>query len=327
MSSERLRKEKSAVQQEGNDSCLILGGCGFLRSVVAKRLLAEGLRVRILDKEGQDTYRLKPVLSSIELQYGDFSNLGDLTRSLDGISTVLHFIGTTIPQTSMNDIEFDVQTNVLPTVRLLEVMKEEGTQRLIFASSGGTAYGISDFGRPLSENDGTHPISAYGISKLMIEKYISLFSFNYDLPYTILRFSNPYGPSQHVGRPQGAVGVFLSKALRGEEIVIWGDGTTVRDYLFEDDLAAAVGAVVANKSLRGVFNVGTGEGTTLNELINVIQETFSVECHVRYERERKFDVPYNVLNIEKITSESGWRPRYTLLDGLHEMKDAMALIR
>jgi UDP-glucose 4-epimerase len=312
------------VQQKENSLCLVLGGCGFLGSVVTRHLVAQGLKVRVLDKEGQDTYRLAPVLSKIELQFGDFSNLGDLSRALDGVTTVLHFIGTTIPQTSMNDIEYDVETNVLPTVRLLEVLKEKGSPRLIFASSGGTVYGIAEPGRPFSEADRTAPISAYGISKLMIEKYIHLFSFNYDLPYVILRISNPYGPSQHAARPQGAVRVFLDKALRGEEIVIWGDGTVSRDYVYEDDLAGAVGAVVLKSSVRGVFNVGTGEGTSLNQLIELIQTTFAVECRVKYIPERKFDVPFNVLDIRKIAAETGWKPKYNLLDGLHEMKELMA---
>ena len=124
------------MPESKNSVCVVLGGCGFLGSVITRHLVAEGLNVRVFDKEGQDTYRIKPVLEKIDLQFGDFSNLGDLTRALDGASTVLHFIGTTIPQTSMNDIKYDVETNVLPTVRLLEQLKERQSTRIIFASSG-----------------------------------------------------------------------------------------------------------------------------------------------------------------------------------------------
>ncbi len=250
-----------------------------------------------------------------------------MTRALDGVSTVLHFIGTTIPQTSMNDIKYDVETNVLPTVRLLEILKDHPGTRLIFASSGGTVYGTSSQGRPLSENDPTEPISAYGISKLTAEKFIKLFSFNYGLRYVILRFSNPYGPSQNALRPQGAVGVFLNKALAGEEIAIWGDGTTIRDYIYEDDLGAAVAAAANSPSLQGVYNVGTGKGTSLNELVKMIRSTFAVDCRVVYQDERKFDVPYNVLDIGKLSAESGWMPAFTLLDGLKEMKDRFTRLR
>lgn len=304
---------------KATDLCLVLGGCGFLGSVVTRHLVGSGYRVRVLDKEGQDTYRLKPVLSSIEMQFGDFYNLGDLSRALEGVSTVLHFIGTTIPQTSMNDIEFDLETNVVPTVRLLEFMRDHGSQRLIFASSGGTIYGASRSGKPLTESDPTEPISAYGISKLMIEKYIALFSHNYDLPYTILRFSNPYGPSQ-ASRAQGAVGVFSRKALQGEEIEVWGDGSTIRDYLYEEDLAAAVGSVLQTPPVSGIYNVGTGTGTSLNELIKTIEEAYSIQCRVRHTPERKFDVPYNVLDSSKISAATGWKPRHRLIDGLRQMK-------
>ncbi|HTR81364.1 MAG TPA: NAD-dependent epimerase/dehydratase family protein [Bacteroidota bacterium] len=307
------------MPERKNNLCLVLGGCGFLGSVVTRHLVAKGYHVRVLDKEGQNTDRLKAVFPKIDLQFGDFSNLGDLKRALDGVTTVLHFIGTTIPQTSMNDIQYDVETNVLPTVRLLETLKEKKA-RLIFSSSGGTIYGASERGVPLSETSHTEPISAYGISKLTIEKFIKLFSINYDVPSVILRFSNPFGPSQHPTRPQGAVGVFIQKALKGEEIVIWGDGSTVRDYLFEEDLGTAVTAVVDNSALSGIFNVGTGVGTSLKRLIELVEESFAVRCKVRYDPERRFDVPYNVLNISKIISETGWRPQSSLLDGLRVMK-------
>ncbi len=311
------------MPKSNDDICLVLGGCGFLGSVVTRHLVSKGYDVRVLDKEGQNTDRIKSVLRKIDLQFGDFSSLGDLTHALDGVKTVLHFIGTTIPQTSMNDIEFDIETNVLPTVRLLEMLKERRKTRLIYSSSGGTVYGASQPGRPLTETDQTEPISAYGISKLTIEKFIRLFSINYDVPSVILRFANPFGPSQHPTRPQGAVGVFIQKALRGEEIVIWGDGTIVRDYLFEEDLGAAVTSVVEKSVRGGIYNVGSGTGTSLRELIVLIEKTYAVKCKVRYDAKRRFDVPYNVLDIGKISSETGWRPHSTLLDGLHIMKTSL----
>ena len=306
-----------------NDICLVLGGCGFLGSVVTRHLVTKGYGVRVLDKDGQNTDRIKSVLNKIDLQFGDFSNLGDLSRALDGVKTVFHFIGTTIPQTSMNDIEFDIETNVLPTVRLLELLKDKGKTRLIFSSSGGTVYGASEPGKPLTETDRTDPISAYGISKLTVEKFIRLFSINYDVPSVILRFANPFGPSQHPTRPQGAVGVFIHKALRGEEIVIWGDGSTVRDYLYEEDLGGAVTSVVDKPVQGGIYNVGSGAGTSLKELIALIEKTYAVKCNVRYDAKRRFDVPYNVLDIGKISSETGWRPQSTLLDGLRMMKKSL----
>jgi UDP-glucose 4-epimerase len=295
---------------------LVLGGCGFLGSVVTRRLVASGQKVRVFDKEGVDTWRLQSVLPQIDLQFGDFMNSGDLTRCLDGVHTVLHFIGTTIPQSSMNDIHFDIESNVLSTVRLLELMAARKTQRLIYSSSGGTVYGVASQQRPLCETDATEPIAAYGVSKLMIEKIIRLFEYHYNLPAVILRIANPYGESQHPLRPQGAVGVFLHKALHGEGICIWGDGSVVRDYIYEADVASAVEAVLALPALSGIFNVGTGSGSTLNEILALIRATTMKPLQVTYDASRSFDVPYNVLAIDKLKQATGWTPQYSLAAGI-----------
>lgn len=299
--------------------CVVLGGCGFLGSVITRRLVAEGWRVRVFDKEGVDTWRLHAVLPQIELLTGDFMNVADLARATHDMPTVLHFIGTTIPQSSMNDIQFDIETNIVPTVRLLELMRERPGQRLVYASSGGTVYGVAEQQRPLLETDPTEPIASYGVSKLTIEKYIRLFGYNYGVPHVILRLANPYGESQSVGRPQGAVGVFLHKALHGEEICIWGDGSVVRDYIYEADVASAAVAVLAAEHLSGVYNLGSGIGTNLNQLLAAIREVSGLSCRVTYDPSRKFDVPCNILDINKIKQDSGWSPRFTLTDGLRQM--------
>lgn len=308
------------MESNCNKRCLVLGGCGFLGSVVVRHLVGQGWHVRVLDKEGVDTARLFSVLPSLEMMYGDFMNGGDLERALEGMPTVLHFIGTTIPQSSMNDIHFDIETNLLPTIRLLELMRTRPRQRLVYASSGGTVYGIAPQPTPLKENSLTDPISSYGISKLSIEKYIRLFGYNYGLPYSILRFANPYGASQQTTRPQGAVGVFLHKIMQDEEISIWGDGSVIRDYIYEEDVALAVEAVLdaADKS-SGIYNVGTGKGTSLNELLEIIRRVSGREGRVCHDPSRSFDVPYNVLDISKIALETGWTPRYSLEEGVRKM--------
>jgi UDP-glucose 4-epimerase len=312
------------VENSGIKRCLVLGGCGFLGSVIVRNLVNKGWHVRVFDKEGVDTSRLLSVMSSVEMMTGDFMNVGDLSQALEDIPVVLHFIGTTIPQSSMNDIHFDIETNLLPTVRLLELMRSRPGQRLVYASSGGTIYGIAPQQLPILENAVTEPISSYGISKLSIEKYIRLFSYNYGLPYVVLRFANPYGESQYTGRPQGAVGVFLHKIMRGEEISIWGDGSVVRDYIYEEDVAIAVGAVLDSPQMpSAIYNVGTGTGTNLNKILEIIGRVSGLKYSVSYDPSRKFDVPYNVLDISKITSETGWTPRYSLEDGIRNMMKSL----
>jgi len=219
----------------------------------------------------------------------------------------------------MNDIGFDIRTNVLPTIRLLELAKERGLERLLFASSGGTVYGIPNDRKPLKESDPTNPISAYGVSKLMVEKFVQLFSFNFGLPYVIFRFANPYGPHQSSQGMQGAVSVFLGKAERNEPITIWGDGSTVRDYIYEDDLAEAVLSVLARDRCTGIFNVGVGKGVTLNEVVQTIEQSLGRTANVEYKEKRMFDVPYNVLDTTRISAETGWKAQTSLIDGLRLM--------
>jgi UDP-glucose 4-epimerase len=303
--------------------CLILGGGGFLGSVVTRHLVNQGWHVRVFDKEGADTSRLQSVLSSIDLVRGDFLNAEDLDRALDEMPVVIHFVGTTIPQTSMNDIRFDIESNVLPTVRLLELMRRRGTGRLLYSSSGGTVYGVAEHQTPIMENHRTDPIAAYGISKLTIEKFIQLFSFNYDLRAVILRFANPYGEGQDTGRSQGAVGTFVQSICQGKPIQVWGDGSNVRDYIYEEDVATAVESVLQMPELAGTFNVGTGQGTSLNDLIRLVERVFGRQGNIIRTPARSFDVPYNVLDIDRVRTETGWMPRYTLEQGLQKMKLAL----
>ena len=317
---------RPGVPQNDDKRCLVLGGCGFLGSVVTRRLVRNGWTVRVFDKEGSDTARLHSVLSRIELVRGDFMNLGDLRGAMEDMPSVLHFIGTTIPQSSMNDIKFDVETNVLPTVRLLELMLNAGGSRLLFASSGGTVYGKTDQRVPIPESHPTNPIAAYGISKLMIEKFIHLFSVNYGLPSVILRFANPYGESQSLTRPQGAVGAFVRSVLQGTPIRIWGDGSVVRDYVYEEDLAESVESVLLNRNVAGVYNVGTGKGTSLTELANTVGRIFAREPKIVFEPGRSFDVPYNVLDVSKIGKATGWKAASTLEDGLKKMKNSVSSV-
>jgi UDP-glucose 4-epimerase len=324
MSYETSSERQLTVQRSTDRHCLILGGCGFLGSVVTRHLVAQGWHVRVFDKEETDASRLHSVASRIELMRGDFMNLGDLRRALEGVPVVLHFVGTTIPQSSMNDIQFDIETNVVPTIRLLELMVQGGLKRLIFSSSGGTVYGIAERRRPIPETHRTDPIAAYGISKLMTEKYIRLFTFNYHLPAVILRFANPYGETQQVRRSQGVVSTFVQKVLQHEPIHLWGDGSTTRDYLYEQDVATAVESVLRAPSLEGIFNVGTGRGTSLDKLLSLISDVFSKPTKVIREPSRSFDVPYNVLDISRITAATGWKPRYTLLQGLQKMKNSLS---
>ena len=231
---------------------LLLGGNGFIGSHLIDKLLYEGHRVTVYDKYME--YFRKP-LKDVQYIYGDLGNRGVLGNSLHGIDIVFHLVSTTNPETSGDDAEYDIMSNVVNTIKLLEECVNNHVPKFVFVSSGGTVYGIPHH-LPVKETEETNPISAYGISKLAIEKYVHLFHFHYGIQYTIVRPSNPYGHRQNPKGNQGLVSVVVNKILRGETVEIWGDGSIVRDYIYVKDLAEGIYRASLHESHAGIYNLG-----------------------------------------------------------------------
>jgi UDP-glucose 4-epimerase len=198
---------------------------------------------------------------------------------------------------------------------LLEEAVRAGVRKVVFVSSGGTVYGRPQY-VPIDEAHPTDPISSYGIAKLAIEKYLHLFHTLHGLDYAILRPSNPFGERQRVQASQGAVAVFLGKVLKGEPVDIWGDGSVVRDYIYIGDLIAALLAAQRYTGAMRIFNVGSGAGLSLNQLLDGIAQVTGRKAERRYLDARAFDVPANVLAVDRARQELGWTPATAFLDGL-----------
>ena len=184
-------------------------------------------------------------------------------------------------------------------------------KKIIFVSSGGTVYGIPQ-SIPIDESHPTDPICAYGIHKLACEKYLQLFQFTHRVDTIILRVSNVYGPLQEIQRPFGAVEAFMRHAIMDEPITIWGDGSITRDYVHVDDVVASLLKAMSNGERSGIFNIGSGIGHTLNEIVRMIEKRLDKTVKVNYLPARNFDVPVNVLNIRKAKEQLGWEPRVSL---------------
>lgn len=291
---------------------LVLGGNGFIGSNVVDRLLLEGWSIRVFDR-GPSKFRAE--LPGVEYVYGEFGNVGLLQEALDKVDVVFHLISTSLPKTSNDDPIYDVRSNLVDTLQFLGLATRAGVSKVVFASSGGTVYGLPQ-ADPIDERHPTDPICSYGITKLAIEKYLELFHHLYGLEYAVLRISNPFGPYQSFRAIQGAIAVFMGKALREEKIEIWGDGSVVRDYLFAEDLAAAF--VRAADPFEGprVLNVGSGRGTSLREIVEGIAAVSGRDLKVDYTAARAFDVPRNVLSIERAQLVLGWQPKTTFEEGL-----------
>ena len=298
-------------------SSLVLGGAGFIGSHLAEALARDGHRVRIFDRPHVD--RL-PQLQRFELFTGDFLNPQALAPAIAGAEVVFHLISTTLPKNSNDNPAYDVESNVLGTLRLLELCRSHKVRKLVFVSSGGTVYGPPRL-TPVREDHPTDPICSYGVHKLMVEKYLQLEHHLHGLDYSVVRPPNLYGPRQRLDTAQGAVAVFLDRALRGEPIEIWGDGSVVRDYIY---VADAVEALVKASRFKGeprVFNLGSGRGTSLKELVAEIEKLVGKPVKVNYSAARALDVPVNVLDASAAAQHLGWRASTPLAEGLRRTYD------
>jgi len=235
--------------------------------------------------------------------------------ALHGADFVFHLASTTLPSTSNDNISYDLESNVVATVQTLEAAVSAAVRRVVFVSSGGTVYGIARH-IPISETHPTDPICSHGIQKLSIEKYLYLFRSMKGLDSIILRVSNMYGESQDCNKPLGAVAHFAARAINGTPLEIWGDGTTTRDYVHVDDVVRALIMAAGYEGAERLFNIGTGRGTSLAQLVDLLRERTPWPVAVNYGPTRGFDVPENVLDVGRARSELLWTPEVTLECGL-----------
>ncbi|MBF6025980.1 NAD-dependent epimerase/dehydratase family protein [Lysobacter niastensis] len=290
---------------------LVIGGNGFLGSSLVEALRKAGHAVRVLDRTPA---RRDVDWAGTEYLLGGLEDAGTLESALEGIEGVFHLASSTVPGTSNRDPVFDVESNLVGALRLIEAMQRAGTRRIVYFSSGGTVYGNPD-ASPVREDHPLRPISSYGVVKVAIENYLMMYWRLGLLDPLVLRPSNPYGPRQSTSGVQGAIAAFLGRALSGEGVSIWGDGTIVRDYLYIEDLvAAAVAAMTSGEC--GVLNVGSGAGHSLNEVCELIRDVTGRDLPVQYLPGRDFDVSRIVLDIDAATSRLGWLPRVPLREGI-----------
>lgn len=291
----------------------ILGAGGFIGNALATYLIDKGHSIKTYDKNNINKLGDR----HIDHYVGDFSTEDRWSDILLGVDVCYHFISTSLPSTSNENPQLDVEGNIIGTIRLLDALKNNVNVKLIFSSSGGTVYGFGCDGL-ISESDSTNPICSYGITKLSIEKYLYLYNVLYGVKSLSLRISNPYGMGQMRNISQGIIGVFLSKIKKGEKLTIWGDGSIIRDYLYIDDLVSALYTASLYTGNVNVMNVGSGIGTSINNILDVFKEHFN-DMVVEYEPKRLFDVQSNVLNISLIQNELGWKPEVSIFNGISKI--------
>ena len=301
---------------------VVTGASGFIGSHLVDGLLAAGYRVKALGRNlpgliGLDA-QSNPNLALLPVSLADRLALQQV---LEGVEIVFHLASGSLPQSSNRDPHADVQVNLLGSLNLLEASRLTGVKRLVMVSSGGTVYGIPSV-VPIPEAHSTDPICSYGITKLAIEKYVALYRQLYDLEGLVLRVANPFGPRQRLDAAQGVVPVFLGKALRRESLQIWGDGSTVRDFLDVADVVDALLAAATYQGEESLFNIGSGKGLSLNQLIELLEAQLNQSLEVDYLPSRGCDVPTNVLCIEKARQHLDWSPKISVADGLKRLCDS-----
>jgi UDP-glucose 4-epimerase len=254
-------------------------------------------------------------LNNVTVIPGNFFNRDEVSKVLIDTDYVFHLISTTNPASSNADPFIDVDTNVRASIELFQLCVEHGIKKVIFPSSGGTVYGdiVSD---KIDERTAPAPRSPYGIGKLTIEHFLRYFKSTANLNYIVYRIANPYGPGQNIYGKQGVIPIFMHRFLTKEPLSIFGDGSMIRDYIYIDDMVNMMVGSFAKDNRYSEYNLGSGQGYSVNELIEAMEECAGFTIEKRTLVTPPTYVDKSVLNIDRFVDEFTLRPVVSLKDGI-----------
>jgi UDP-glucose 4-epimerase len=282
------------------ETILLLGGTGFIGSNIIDYVLKNDQYSKyqfvVLSRNSR-----RNAEAHIEYVTGDYANKNVLTRLFLKwkFTKVIHCATSTTPLSSGNNILCDVNGNLIATIGLLDVMKENGCNYILYMSSGGAVYGERHL-YTLSEKEICEPVSSYGVVKLTIENYLRLYQKQYNINYLILRVSNPFGKF-HVSEKQGVVNIAIRRAMRGEVFEVWGDGSQSKDYIFVSDLVKIVFLLLEKAVVDKIINVGSGKKYQLNVVLDMIKKDLP-SLRVNYIASKATDVKDFCLDITLMNS-------------------------
>lgn len=303
---------------------ILLGAAGFIGTNLTIKLAENNNNViTIVDKNKSyfSTIQEKK-LKNVIIKEAGFDINTDFDMLLQNQDVLYHLVSTTVPTTANQHIPQELTANVVTTSQLLEACVRNKVKKVVFLSSGGTVYGNSTL-CPLKETTETNPISSYGLQKITIEKLLHLYYYMYNLDYRVIRLANPYGPYQRPNGVLGAATTFTYKALKNEEITVYGDGSIIRDFIYIDDAIRGILNIAEGKKEHKTYNLGCGYGTSINQLLSVIKSSLDINLNIIYKSGRQVDVPVNFLDISRYESDYGKLNPITLEEGIRRTADFM----
>lgn len=285
---------------------ILLGAAGFIgTNLVIELVKNPENEVTVVDRDKSFFKNIVDLnIRNLNFVESELTMNSDYESLVYGQDVVYHLISTTVPATSNQHIAEELKANVVLSAYLFEACVKQNVQKVVFISSGGTVYG-KESKCPINEKTPTNPITSYGIQKISIEKILYLYNYMYGLDYRIIRLTNPYGPYQRPNGVLGAVTTFTYKALRNEEIQVYGDGSVVRDFIYIDDAVRGIQKIVNGTDHHHTFNLGCGYGTSINQVLEAIERALNLKLNVRYTEARKVDVPVNYLDIKRFEAAYG----------------------
>lgn len=298
---------------------ILLGAAGFIGTNLVMALAKEtGDRITVVDRKHEYFQNIADKhFLNVHMVESDLTADTDFESLIQGQDVVYHLISTTMPTNSNQAISEELKANVILSANLFEACAQQGVKKVVFLSSGGTVYGKEE-ACPLSEKTPTNPITSYGVQKVTIEKLLYLYNYMHGLDYRIIRLANPYGPYQRPNGVLGAITTFTYKALKGEEIQVYGDGSVVRDFIYIDDAVRGILKIVNGDDGHHTFNLGCGYGTSIKHVLDTIQKTLGIPVKVNYTKARKVDVPVNYLDIKRYETAYGALNPLPLEEGIRK---------
>lgn len=290
------------------EKILVIGGTGFIGRALVYRLVAEGHDVDVLSRTG---WRETVFPAGATTHQADQSDAEKLAPLLEKCRQVFHLAATTTPADTIRHPAREAEQNLLPTLRFLECAQNFPDNRYFFLSTGGALYG--DASRA-TEDTLPRPTSYHGACKLALEQFFSVLGQRHPGRLTILRPSNVYGPEQPLRQGFGVIPTLLERVRDGGRLTVFGDGSATRDYLYIDDLVDACLRAMAGPA--GTYNLGSGKGHSLNQLLDMIGHMTGKPLRIDYLPARVSDVQHIVLDTHHARKYLGWQPRVDLLDGL-----------